>query len=240
MKHTNLLWGLGLLFATSTTFLFSSCSDDDESPIETAEKEQGVSVSGIVNGHTYVDLGLPSGLKWATYNLGASLPSQTGDRYAWGETQPKEEYRPANYKWSQMGDDIMTKYNADDMLTELQAEDDAATVNWGPLWRMPKESEFNELLDGCDWVWTEDFNGTGVAGKIGTSKTNGKTIFLPVTLVSESIFNPDELFKSGMLWSSTLGGTVEIVASELNYTKDYTFCGAVSRFGGEGIRAVME
>lgn len=49
--------------------------------------------SGYINGHAYVDLGLPSGLKWATYNVGADSPEKYGDYFAWGETSMKENYK---------------------------------------------------------------------------------------------------------------------------------------------------
>ena len=124
----------------------------------------------------YVDLGLPSGIKWATKNLGASKPSDYGDYYAWGETEPKPDYSWATYKWGTM--DNLTKYNNSDGKTTLEAADDAATQKLGSSWRMPTSAEIAELLnpDNCTWTWiTQD----GVKGYEVKSKKNGNSIFLP-------------------------------------------------------------
>ena len=121
----------------------------------------------------YVDLGLS--VKWATFNLGASAPEEYGDYFAWGETEPKEEYSWATYKWCDGTDSVMTKYNAIDGLISLQSEDDAAHVNWGGDWRMPTKEELDELCDKCNWEWImlNGVNGCKVTGP------NGNSIFLP-------------------------------------------------------------
>ena len=143
----------------------------------------------------YVDLGLPSGLKWAKCNLGASKPSDYGDYYAWGETAPKAEYTWATYKWMQAGKSgwqYITKYTfADgqtggiwydsagnfigDNLTTLRPADDAATQQLGSPWRMPTVDEIQELKENCTWLWTtqDGVNGHQVDGP------NGNAIFLP-------------------------------------------------------------
>ena len=144
----------------------------------------------------YVDLGLPSGLKWAKCNLGASKPSESGDHYAWGETAPKAaDYDWATYKWMQAGKSgwqYITKYTfADgetdgiwydsagafigDNKTVLVAADDAATANLGSPWRMPTADEFKELIDNCTWIWTTQ---DGVEG-YQVDGPNGNAIFLP-------------------------------------------------------------
>ena len=141
---------------------------------------------GIENGYYYVDLGLPSGLKWATCNVGATTSEEYGNYYAWGETTPKYYYNWSTYKY---GYELnMTKYCNDascgkdgftDAKTVLDLEDDAAHVNWGGSWRMPTRKEWKEMVVNCTWTWTSDYNGTGVAGRIVTSNTNGNAIFLP-------------------------------------------------------------
>lgn len=144
-------------------------------------------VSGNTAGHNYVDLGLPSGTKWATCNVGATTPTESGDFFAWGETQPKEVYSWATYKWCNGSRRALTKYCTEkkhgivDNKTLLDAKDDAATANWGENWCMPSKENFEELLKNCRWVWTDNYNGTGISGRIGTSKKNGNTIFLPAT-----------------------------------------------------------
>ena len=167
----------------------------------------------------YVDLGLPSGLKWAKCNLGASKPSDYGDLYAWGETAPKAVYDWTTYKWMQAGksdEKHITKYTyADgetggiwydssgtfigDGKTVLDAADDAATANLGSPWRMPTIGEIQELIDNCTWTWTTQ---DGVKGH-QVDGPNGNAIFLPAAgLRLDSGFH----FAGGQgnYWSSSL------------------------------------
>ena len=111
---------------------------------------------GVVDGYEYIDLGLPSGTLWARYNIGASLPEELGNYFAWGETKPKEQYVFENYKYRGQFNWEYTKYYYDweerpgyiiygDNLMTLESSDDAATVNWSDNWRMPTEEELSEL-----------------------------------------------------------------------------------------------
>lgn len=127
-----------------------------------------------INGHKFVDLGLPSGLLWAETNVGASSSSDDGDYFAWGETASKSYYEWDIYKWNRS----CYKYNSSDGKTTLDAEDDAATVNWSAPCRMPDSSEFEELYNKCDWSWKSSYNGT--SGYLVTGP-NGKTIFFPAS-----------------------------------------------------------
>ena len=94
-------------------------------------------ISGKVDGYAYVDLGLISGTKWATCNVGASSPEDYGYYFAWGEVSPKFVYDSDSYKWSKGSNDTMTKYCTSssygtvDHKTTLDLSDDAAYVNWG-------------------------------------------------------------------------------------------------------------
>ena len=121
------------------------------------------------NGHTAVDMGLS--VKWAACNVGASAPWETGDYYAWGETEVKGNYSWSTYEWG-TGTDHITKYCTQeangnvDGLTRLKGCDDAARINMGGAWRMPTEAELLELLYGCYWEWTADYDGHGIAGFI--------------------------------------------------------------------------
>ena len=121
--------------------------------------------NGQINGYDYVDLGLPSGLKWATCNVGASSPSEYGNYYAWGEVEPKESYTQQNcLTWGQEIGDISGN-----------PQYDAARANWGGTWRMPTKIEFDELINNCTWTWTNEGgnNGWRVTGP------NGNSIFFP-------------------------------------------------------------
>ena len=131
------------------------------------------SAQNKINGHEYVDLGLPSGLLWATCNVGADKPEDYGDHFAWGETEPKENYSWDTYEWGK--ENALTKYTKSDGKTKLDSDDDAATANWGGKWRMPTYDEFKELVDNTTKKWTKL---NGVNGYEFTA-TNGKSIFLP-------------------------------------------------------------
>ena len=137
--------------------------------------------SNTINGHEYVDLGLPSGLKWATCNVGASKPEDCGGYYAWGEIEEKENYDWSTYKWCNGSYDTQTKYCTSssygtvDNKTVLDPQDDVTHVKWGSTWRMPTIDEQRELLSECSWEWTEL---NGVPGYTVTGP-NGNSIFLP-------------------------------------------------------------
>ena len=153
-----------------------------------------------------VDLGLPSGIKWANMNLGAEAPEDHGLYFAWGETvgidiESEEErvFDWDSYKWSNGSSTTMTKYCTEgihysydghdyfgtvDNKTELDPEDDAAYVNWGTEWRMPKVEDIMELLNNTTSEWTMQ---NGVDGRrfIGA---NGNSIFLPVTGYIDGVY----------------------------------------------------
>jgi hypothetical protein len=134
--------------------------------------------------HAYVDLGLPSGLLWATCNVGANAPEEYGDYFAWGETTPKTTFNWSNYQLCNGSENTLTKYcdNSNygyngftDNLTTLLPEDDAATANWGDGWRMPTNEEFEELYNNTTVTWTQQ---NGVNGRLFTA-ANGNSLFLP-------------------------------------------------------------
>ena len=127
----------------------------------------------------YVDLGLPSGTKWATYNVGASSPEEYGLFFAWGETtgygsdtSDGRLFNWPNYLLCNGTSTTLTKYNNNsnfgvvDNKVTLESVDDAATANWGSAWKMPTRDQWSELLSNCYWVWTDSYNETDVAGYI--------------------------------------------------------------------------
>ena len=162
--------------------------------------------------HAYVDLGLPSGTLWATYNVGADTPEGYGDYFAWGEITPKETYTLENYQHSNGGtswdnpnltkycDDASYGYNGfTDNLTTLQPEDDAATANWGSDGCMPTQAQWQELYDNTTSIWTTQ---NGVNGRLFTA-SNGNSNFLPAVgyRYGSSLYIAGS---DGYYWSSSL------------------------------------
>ncbi len=159
-----------------------------------------------------VDLGLPSGVKWAAFNVGASSPEGYGDYFAWGETEPKSNYSMSTYVWCNGTGQTFTKYSIKssyghngftDNKTVLDLEDDAAHVNWGGSWRMPTDAEWTELRNNCTWTWTTQ---NGVNGYRVTSNKTGytyKSIFLPAAggWIDTSLY---DVGTEGNYWSSSL------------------------------------
>lgn len=165
----------------------------------------------IIDGHEYVDLGLPSGTLWAKTNIGATNHEDYGDYFAWGETTIKTDYTWDNYAWSNGYWDKLTKYcfqsqygynGFTDDLTELVPEDDAAYVNWGPNWRMPSKDQIQELIDNCTNEWTTI---NGVNGRLFTSNSNGAWLFLPAAGYRWGNVVKDGGTK-GYYWGRTING----------------------------------
>lgn len=108
-----------------------------------------------IQGHEYVDLGLPSGLLWATCNIGAERPEQNGEYYAWGETSAKSRYDWNTYQLgSQASNNSISAYGINDGRYTLTSTNDAAAKNWGSQWSIPSKMQFEELLSSCTWRQT--------------------------------------------------------------------------------------
>ena len=210
------------------------------------------------NGYEYVDLGLPSGLKWATCNIGASASEEYGDYYAWGETETKSDYSSDTYKWfasatvTEDGSDVTyrgyTKYmerwcssllgykSFCDDKTTLEAEDDVAHVKWGGNWRMPTSSELAELNKECTWTWAM------LNGKYGYKITgpNGKYIFLPAAgdRIDSSLNDAGSL---GVYCCSSLDSGFPQINECLSFNSDvHDVGGSSGRESGQSVRPVTE
>lgn len=191
------------------------------------------SVDNIV--YESVDLGLTSGLLWATSNVGASKPEEFGHYFAWGETTQKELYLWSNYKWGSELENF-TKYNVTDGKTQLDLSDDVAHIRMKGNWRMPTKEELNELFTQCTWTWTTQnkVNGYKVIGP------NGNSIFLPAagsfhnnapTIVNVNIFC--------CYWSSSLHSDDKMYAYDLN-PEDFNKKDNSYRCNGQSVRGVMD
>lgn len=160
--------------------------------------------TGNLNGHDWVDLGLS--VKWATCNVGASIPSDVGDYYAWGETISKSHYawdncfnceKPKKYQ----KDSSWGVYKLDGKTSIIPSSGhDAARENWGSTWRMPTNAETAELCKKCKWTWTTS---NGHNGYIVTGP-NGNCIFLPASIYEKGSLASIGSDKGGNYWSSSL------------------------------------
>lgn len=197
--------------------------------------------------YPYVDFGLPTGTLWATYNVGATAPEEFGDYFAWAETQSKETYdwlNEGDYKYGVRDTDNkpdggMTKYNSTDNLRTLDSSDDAASVNWRSGWRTPTKADFDELLEACDAEWTDNYNTTGIAGLVITSRTDEtKFIFLPAAGYHYN-HGLDAQGTDCKYWCSSIYKTEYPVAWSLNMGNDNPLVmGGNSRYYGFSIRPV--
>lgn len=202
-----------------------------------------VTVTGGSSGDSseeVVDLGLPSGLKWRGWNVGASKPEEYGNYYAWAETSPKSNYSSSNYKYpaTNIGDGMIVykKYDSTpkhgDGKTVLEAEDDAATANLGNGWRTPTFEEFKELREKCTWTWTSL---NGVKG-MQVKGPNGKTIFLPAGgWYDKTTLNNKTTY--GSYWTATGYGETANAVDFVNNDKDMAL---VLRCEGRSVRPVKD
>ncbi len=168
--------------------------------------------TGIVSAqeeHEYVDLGLPSGTLWATCNIGASLPSDCGEYFSWGEISTKPDFDASTYSYVS-SNEKPTKYCNDasfgndgfvDNLITLEPSDDVATSQWGSGWCMPTKQQWDELRTHCKWMRTvrDGKKGSEVKGP------NGNTIFLPATGKRDAWNKaPGHVGEIGYYWTSSL------------------------------------
>lgn len=195
-----------------------------------------------------VDLGLPSGIKWADCNLGAYNPEDIGGYYQWAGLEnvtstgiyPYWDNCPYHTGSNRFAG--WMKYNTEpyigsvDNKTVLDPEDDVAHVKLGGNWRMPTEEEFKELIDNCTSEWTtlNEINGTKF-----TSMKNGNSIFLPAT----GYHDYDDLYcvgSYGYYWSSSLRTDIPYSAYCLSFGSDNVVTCDYERFFGLVVRPVSE
>ena len=204
----------------------------------------------------YVDLGLPSGTLWATMNVGAENPEESGDYFAWGETETKASFWWDTYTWMTAGQEdwkYINKYTFADNQKDgcwysngefvgdgkknLSGADDAAAKNWGSQWQMPTQAQFEELINtaytASEFTTQNGVNGLKVTGK------NGNSIFLPAVgfrLATDSYVAGS----AGYYWSRSVGPNSSDYASFLIFNSSGMVMDSNSRIMGLCIRPVRK
>ena len=193
---------------------------------------------GIHNNHEYVDLGLPSGTKWATMNVDASSIVGSGGYYAWGETSVKTTYNWTTYLYG----DNSSCTNLGDI--SGSSTYDVARIKWGGSWQIPTLADFEELKNNCTWTWTTI---SGVSGDKVTGG-NGNSIFLPAS-GGYFDFNSSNLQDGGTIgyyWTTSLfpSGSDYTTAYNFYFNKNYSSgtptYGSNRRNSGFTIRPVLK
>ena len=194
------------------------------------------SVTGTENNYKYVDLGLPSGLKWATCNVGASSPEQAGLYFAWGET--------TGYTAKQVTSGVRA-FNSDtynsgpaaSISTDLTLEQDAVRANLGGNWRMPTKDDYQELFDNCNVTWVSNYKEKGVAGRLFISNINGNMLFLPAAGTGNNS-SVNNIGSNGYYWSTSWYSSTN--AYQLHFTCGDQSISSYRRYYGRPVRGVCE
>ena len=191
------------------------------------------------NNHPHlIDLGLPSGTKWACCNVGANKPEEFGGYYAWGETATKNVYTEAYYKYAQKKGNTYYYINLGKDIASTKY--DAATANWGSPWVMPSLTQCQELINNCYSTYTDK---NGVNGRKFTGP-NGASIFFPAA----GWRYQDQLYQGNWrcyIWSSTLNElynwyacTIQLLDESEEVQVQMSSYG--SRFSGRSVRPVRK
>ena len=189
----------------------------------------------VYNGYEYVDLGLPSGLKWAICNVGATSPEQPGMYFAWGETKGYtsddidsnvRSFNVAEYTGNS------TSLISDDLIGKC----DAAHIYMKGSWRTPINKDFTELVKNTYKTWIDDYNKTGVSGLLLTSKTNGNSIFFPASgFCYNSLIG--RMNSGGFYWTASIDSYVDAWYMHLGEKNQFVLSDA--RYCGFTIRGVF-
>ena len=191
------------------------------------------SVTGTENKYKYVDLGLPSGLKWATCNVGATSPEQAGLYFAWGET--------TGYTSEQVTSGVRMfnseSYTASAISADLTLEQDAVRANLGGNWRMPTKDDYQELFDNCNVTWVSNYKEKGVAGRLFISNINGNMLFLPAAGTGNNS-SVNNIGSNGYYWTSSWYSSTS--AYQLHFICGEQSFGYHRRYYGRPVRGVCE
>ena len=199
-----------------SAIIFASCSGVDE--------------ENTVNGFEYVDLGLPSGTKWAASTIGAKAPESAGSYFAWGEISESNYYTEAECETCNLSVADLTKHEIIKSL-RLTANYDAATYNMGIGWQTPTKQQYEELKTNCTWMWQDKPSGYKIVAK------NGKSIFLPTTGYMSNGGNLNYA-NQGFYWTSEVESGSSKNAIGLGFSSNEYNIKSYYRDGGRCIRAV--
>ena len=229
-------WGaitLGTDWNLNAAFTVVHCTDGD------------VSLEELIQ-HEYVDLGLPSGLKWAKCNVGAATETDYGDYFQWGSTKANtpDECTWANAPFNNGSSSYDSTYfdSVKDTVCPngiLAKEYDAVTQIMGGDWRMPTKAEFDELLSGTTNEWITNYNGTGINGRKFTSNINGNSIFIPAAGYCGN-GSVSYVGSGGNVWSSSLSASYPDYAWYLGFNSGNCSLYGSSRFNGWSVRGVRK
>lgn len=188
------------------------------------ESRAGISTAGAV------DLALPSGLLWCEHNVGASRPEDAGLYFSWGNVTGHAKGSGYEFSFDNYAISAGSTLNGNIPVNDAF---DMAHHNMGGQWRLPRKSEFDELINNCDKVWISE---DGVPGYRLTSRANGNSIFLPTTgkAVMDYIQYEDTLCN---YWSSGFYNASE--ANMLYGSSQYLLTQTEQRRIGLPVRAVM-
>ena len=219
----------------NTTYYYKAYATNEK--VTSYGEEKSFTTESLIDGHDWIDLGLPSGLKWATCNVGATTPEGYGDYFAWGETEPapNNNYGTSNCSTYGLSYSSLQSQGYIDNNGNLTAQHDAATANWGGDWRMPTYDELNELRAQCTWTWTTQ---NGVIGYRVTGP-NGNSIFLPAAGYrgGSSLYDAGSY---GYYWSSTPYGSGSYGAYGLDFGSSNQSMDNNYRYYGRSVRPVIE
>ena len=198
------------------------------------------------NGFEYVDLGLPSGTKWATCNVGADKETDYGLYFAFGETKGYSGFTDAkkfnwgDYKFSVKGSNSkLAKYNNTDGKKVLDLCDDAAHIHMGGRWHMPTKEQIIELKSNTISDWVTNYNGSGVNGILFTSKSDtSKKLFLPASGCVSNFFS-ESAGKVCYYWSSSIYNNNDCYGFILNIRSALIFVALSNRNDGNTVRGVF-
>lgn len=198
----------------------------------------GTSGGETIGGHTAVDLGLPSGKKWASCNIGANKPEQYGEYFAWGDTASKADYSPNTTRTFGKTPEQLALLNYTNKSTgALETNFDVAQHKWGEGWRMPTREEFQELLTYCKWTWTKVGNISGYKVE-SKADDNTNSIFLPAAGMMEDR-EPKNQGVHGWYWASVPFAGNDYLSWNLEFSENEDYgLSTLSRRCGFTVRAI--